>query len=159
MSDNEGWIPHYGGEMPCNGKMEVDIKLQCGVVDARGTPASHWLWGRDSHALYDITFWRPHKNADGQDGQEVAAWTAAQGAPTVLSQEGVGQAVAEVYQVWRSKTHAVSWNAHAVDALPVGTKLYASPACSAPDDGALKEQAEAWQAVCVVLGEIEPDWA
>ena len=186
MTDNEGWIPHAGGEMPCDGELLLDVKLR--GDDILTLRARQYTWGCLGYRS-DITFWRPHKNAEGQAGQEVkpVAWIvqAGEGSPRYLvwkrepvgmaredqctfiplytyltpSQEGAGQAVAEVYQVWRSKTHAVSWNAHAVDALPVGTKLYASPACSAPDDGALKEQAEAWQAVCVVLGEIEPDWA
>ena len=34
----------------------------------------------------------------------------------------------------------------------------AVPDCSAPDKGALKEQSDAWFAVCAVLSEIDPDW-
>lgn len=70
MSDNEGWIPHDGGKIPCDGKLAVDVKFQNGIVDTHGAPAAYWLWERDSQIGYDIVFWRPHKNADGQAGYE-----------------------------------------------------------------------------------------
>ena len=72
--DDEGWIPHDGGKIPCDGKLAVDVKFQNGIVDTHGAPAAYWLWERDSQIGYDIVFWRPHKNADGQAGQEPVAW-------------------------------------------------------------------------------------
>jgi hypothetical protein len=73
MSDNEGWIPHDGGKMPCDKELWVYVKLGDGREPTYCEKASFWTWGHTDDASSNITFWRPHKNADGQVGQEVAA--------------------------------------------------------------------------------------
>lgn len=61
--DDNQWIPHDGGPMPCDGKLVVDVKLHDGNV-LRGTAITfRWRPSVQSYAR-DITAWRPAKGGD-----------------------------------------------------------------------------------------------
>lgn len=56
------------------------------------------------------------------------------------------EAVAEVTDVWHGgDRHQVKWNAHAIDALPLGTKLYAIPSADPRPSERRVRQQSVWE--------------
>lgn len=73
--DPDGWIPHVPGDpMPCDGDAVVDVKFNCGKVNA-GNAA--WVWGwLGGNCDYSIAAWRPHQPQPKQpySSDERAEW-------------------------------------------------------------------------------------
>jgi hypothetical protein len=73
--DPDGWIPHVPGDsIPCDGDAVVDVKFNCGKVNA-GLVASSWGW-LAGDCDYNIAAWRPHQSQPKQpySSDERAEW-------------------------------------------------------------------------------------
>jgi hypothetical protein len=74
-TDEEGWIPHTTGEIPCDGRKIVDVKFKNGTVNT-DLIASCLGWVEGTHP-YNIAAWRPHKKPEPEKwAAEKAAFAA-----------------------------------------------------------------------------------
>lgn len=84
--DADGWMPHDGSGMPCDGDMRVYIIMRDGYVSTEPVTARTYYWKYGTPlSMGDITHWRPHRTADEQpaiaatsDTPETDAFYAAQ---------------------------------------------------------------------------------
>jgi hypothetical protein len=67
-TDEEDWIPHTTGKIPCDGSEIVDVKFNNGTISSDKI-ALCLGWSEGSHP-YDIAAWRPHKKPDPQPKPE-----------------------------------------------------------------------------------------